>query len=301
MIALNELVSKKDEFERLYQVKGKSFDLDFILKKTKLLKEFQLESEHKRAECNKLCGTVPQKLNDDAELKVLMKKINMLDKSSIKFKKKAMNIEKIINHRLEVFDNLPDYEIQDNLNLSNIGKELTDEKMFEFFRGLCNNKIFDENVSDVLKFRQNRIFDENEFPAIYGDLNHEFLLLCTENEVNQLLNKILEFFKLKASSVTQIATDKLSFESASEYCIELNEQDVLKINMIREFWTRKFKIKYKDSSVDATKFVNQINFKLIKKMPKWGIFFLLFNMLLFSFFLFTRFFIYCSFFFKCFN
>lgn len=264
MIALNELIKNKERFDLLYKIKGKSFNLDNILHLAENMKKLQLESESERAKCNKLCGTVPTKLDNKAELKSLMKEIHKLDKSSNKKKAKALKYEKIINEKLEKLDNLPDYELDTDYIIMKDGSFTNFDKFIDAVSSSTKNKTELIDVESFLNGKQNQILEEKDLPILLQN-EDKFTILCTEVQIDSILNNMLKFLSSEANSVTQIATKNLKFDSSSEYLSDLNENEVLKIEVIREFWTRKFKIKYKNTNIDATKFVNQINFEIEKK------------------------------------
>ena len=124
-----------------------------------------------------------------------------------------------------------------------------------FFRFLkINQNIIGENIVDEIGLYQqikedNRIVlkkDEN-FKIIY-----KILLDLDLNKTHQLNDIVNE----KEGELNYIITCK---PSSSEYFVHLKRKTYLKIAFKREFFTRELRIKYRDKTIDMTKFINQIN------------------------------------------
>ena len=68
-------------------------------------------------------------------------------------------------------------------------------------------------------------------------------------------------FKENSISIIKQSIQSLKSSSSKEYLIHLNNNLYLKLELKREFFSRKYKIKYHDNKTDMTKFVNQIDIK----------------------------------------
>lgn len=264
MIALNKLLEEIELYKSAYQAKGLEFDLDIFIKLADKLKSAQLESEGARAKCNKLCASVVEVRDNDTKLNELMAEINMLDSTSNKAKKSAEKIEKEINSKLSKLHNLPDYiESTDKLLSSGHMSNLKD-----FFSMLSNlGGITEENVTAIkyLKAQSNKILLQKDFPMITSLSDSTAVILCDKENVETLVGNLLSYLYVNSLFTKQISTKKLSKSSSSEYLSKLNENTVVKVEIKREFYTREFKIKYRDKALDRTNFANEIDIKITKK------------------------------------
>ena len=76
---------------------------------------------------------------------------------------------------------------------------------------------------------------------------------------DKIESELINFFKENALATIKLRTKQLRKECSSEYFIHLNKSEWMRVRCTREFHTRAHNVKYRDKSVDMTKFVNQIN------------------------------------------
>ncbi len=258
MIALNELIKNRDLFERKYLLKGKRVSLDKIFSLEQKRKMLQLETESMRANCNKFCGQIAEKRNASEDVSVLIAEIERLDKNIAKNNKILLGQTLKLDKMLERLHNLPDDENQSNLQLETLAKSSSLQNLETFLNQIAQVLPYDESINKLLKKKQNHLF--SELPTI-AKCSDGFMILLKNDDFEKTKIKILDYFKHNAQHIIKFSIKKLPKHCTDAYLVHIDKALSLNIEIVKEFESRKFKIKYRDAQTDMTKFVCQINIK----------------------------------------
>lgn len=263
MIALNELLKEHNKFDEAYKKLGIKVNLEKIKSLQVEIKHIQLDAENKRATCNKLCSEIASLRRENKDTQAALEEILLLDNQINELQAKLDRLGKKINKKLRHMRNIPDEFILNDIVLA----QNEDSKLFlSQFLGFVNSKFKTKqsslNVNKVIMQDKNRLLTEEELPEIVL-CNDAILCFMTDFEFDDVKNTFLSYFKEKSSKVTRIRSKKTSRACADEYLINLVDCK-LKMEIVREFNTREYGIKYKNSSIDMTKFVNEIKFRIKK-------------------------------------
>lgn len=257
MIALNELLENIDEFTIKYRLKGVKFNPDFFIKKSEELKKLQLETENQRATCNKMCTSLTKLRQENKDTSKLMQEILTLDKTICFNTKKLNKIIKSINRRLKKLHNLPIFANEFNEQIECAKKEISKEELLD----LISSKIkFDRtNLSykKYMKSQSGKLYMDSDFPKVIMCKN-KLVFSCTIEILERIKAEMLEYFKANSFSIIKVSIKKLKKDNAEEYFVHLSRTDEIGIYIVTDYHTRNYKLKYKDSKVDMSKFVQQI-------------------------------------------
>lgn len=257
MIALNELLSNIDEFTLKYKQKGVKFNPKFFVAIEDKRKKLQLKTEKMRADCNKLCSTsILNKINKND--KIDMKAIDDLNLQISKNNKILEKYNNKINGKLSKLHNLPDEISNINEQLQTKRKAISKDIVRKFIVTLGTNEKIIQSHKNFYKQMQDRVFNENELPRVYS-FKDSAIIYCTKQSYPKLEEDIVNFFKENALATIKLRTKQLRRECSSEYFIHLNKSEWMRVRCIKEYHTRAYNVKYRDKSIDMTKFVNQIN------------------------------------------
>ena len=258
MIALNELLENFDEYQNTYQEMGLKIKLNTFVVLENKRKLIQNDFETTRSECNKLCKTVAEKRKNNEDTTEILRKITSLDKLNKKLEKQLMYQGKIIDKKLKKLRNLPDTLNKKHLQIKTQKTPSTVSELISHLGTICNSEHSEFKVQDYLETQKNKLFKEIELPSMTV-CKDGLLLLCTAREREDFCTGIIEYLKNNSLSLVKHSIYKMKKSSSSEYFVHLKRKTYLKVSFKKEFFTRELKIKYRDSSIDMTKFVNQIN------------------------------------------
>ena len=259
MIALNELLDNLEHYRQVYNMLGFKADIDKIKKLECERKQLQLKSESLRAECNKKCSEVALIRMQGKDCDVLLKEIVLLDKHINKLNKKLNSYGKSINKYLRKLRNLPDEVVETNEKALCDGNILTINEFLNAVLSRENYHIHGSTKSSDLTMKEfsGRLFEESRLPNIII-CSDGLLCLFTDFDLYDELNAILLLLKTHAKNIVRKKSSETEFSSADEY-VALFLDGSVKVELKKEFYTREYSIKYKNSKIDMTKFVNQIN------------------------------------------
>lgn len=264
MIALNELIDNLDYFKKTYKSLNFKADLNKIVELEEKRKQFQLKFEGLRAECNKRCSELAERKNKGLSCKEELKKIVSIDKQISVLNKKLILQTKQIDKMLKNLRNLPDEIVLENKDIICSQKLV---KINDFINKFCKDKEnitkTDKTMSLAIKSISKRLFYETDLPEIL-DCKDGIICLFTDFDLQNNFNWILEILKENSKELVRIKSSKTEFSSTDEYRASFAD-GLIVLELKKEFFTREFGIKYKNSKIDMTKFVNQINLKIIKK------------------------------------
>ncbi len=257
MIALNELLSNIDEFSAKYKQKGVRFNPRFFVTMEDKRKVLQLKTEKMRADCNKLCAdSIASKINNNS--KINMQEIDSLNYQIAKNNKILDRYNKIINKKLSKLHNFPDEISNINEQLQTKRKAISKDIVRKFVISLGTTEKVQLSHKEFYKSMQDRVFDENELPRVYI-FKDSAIIYCKKQDTEKYETELINFFKENALATIKLRTKQLRKECSSEYFIHLNKSEWMRVRCTKEFHTRAYNVKYRDMSIDMTKFVNQIN------------------------------------------
>lgn len=262
MIALNELIEKKNEFEKAYEAIGINENLNPIIELENKRKTIQLEVEKLRADCNKKCSKMAKIREKNEDTKPLLDEICELEKAIKKLEKDLSFYEKRINQKLNRLHNLPDNLNSLNLQIETEHNHSNFTEFASFLKSFMQSSFSLKSLNGYIKKFKNRVFEENELPKCIF-LRNGILLLIPDTEIDKTMDNLLNYCSKNAMNIISLSVKNLKKSSSAEYQVQLNSHRHIKIRLKREFYTRKYKIKYKNKSLDMNRFVNQINIKYL--------------------------------------
>ncbi len=260
MIALNELIKDIEKYKTAYKLMGLNINLNIFVKLENKLRTAGLEFEHSRALCNKKCGELIKKQANNIDTKQELAEIEKLDKQTLKLQAKFNKINKRVNKKLNKLPNLPDEKNVSHLQIDTSKTNSNIEVFKEFIEKNFKPNLFSQNIKTFVKQENDKLFQENNLPQITYCKNG-IVVFATKENVSELLELFLSYFKENSISIIKYSIKSLNHSSTKEYLIHLNQNVYVKLELKREYFTRKYKIKYHDNKTDMTKFVNQIDIK----------------------------------------
>lgn len=257
MIALNELLDNIDEFSYKYKEKGVRFNPSFFVKSYEKLKNIQLKLESDRATCNKLCASLTEKRLKNEDTNDLLHEILTLDKVINKESKLANKQIKVINKKLKKLHNLPTCTNQFNEQIDFSKKEISKNELLNLIQQNINFDKLKISYEKYMKQQKDKIFNESDFPSVVMCKN-KLVFSCTQEQLEDIKNKFLEYFKVNSFSIIKLSVKKLKKDNAEEYFVHISRTKEIGIYIVTDYHTRNYKVKYKDSKSDMTKFVYQL-------------------------------------------
>ncbi len=258
MIDLNHLLKNIDIYKERYAKKELKVDLDVFVSLENDRKELQIKTEKMRALCNKLCGEVPHFRETGKNTEELIEQIKVLD-SQINSNNKILDAyHKKINKKLKKLHNLPEflnsYHEQmptkfTNISLADLKKMIVSNYNTEQFKG---------KIINYFKQKRDVLFEEEKMPYVIC-CKDGFLFLCDEQSSEKIKKFFLDYFEKNALSLIRVSCRKLNKENEASYYIHLNKRESFYFEINKEFYSREFNLKYKNSKIDMTKFVCQLN------------------------------------------
>lgn len=281
MIALNELLDNVNHYQDMYNKIGYKSNLNYFVKKEAERKKLQLEFEHLRANCNKRCNILAKTKKNGEDFSDILDEIltdeKILDEMQIRLDK----YNNQINKELKKLPNIPDtfldkkiYIVKNNagdLSISSFNEYI--DKLNQYLSNNFDSKfifITQDLLKDKISYLssiKNQVYEEsNAFQEIL--LSNNSIFLAPEFAINNLLNTIISFTATISQNLYKVKTVSTSKSSSSEFMAKINDNFCIKISLKREYFTRLYNIKYKNRSIDMTKFLNQINIKKVENTKK---------------------------------
>lgn len=261
MIDLNHLLNNLELYKQKYTLKGLKTNLDVFVKLEKQRKELQLKTEGMRALCNKLCAQVTTFREKNKDTNELIEQITSLDEQINKNNNQLAKFNKTINKKLSKLHNLPEFENQFNLQLSTTKTNVTLKDLFNFINEKYDVTNYDKNILCYFKQSKNMVLTENSLPCV-TKCKDGFLFLCKESDIEKIKNVFLDYFRENALSLIQVNCKKLNKANAASFYVHLNKKESFYFEINKEYFSRLYSYKYRNSKIDMTKFVNQINILL---------------------------------------
>lgn len=258
MIALNELLENIELFQEKYNQKGVKTNLQkFVILENKR-KVLQLKTEKMRSLCNKLCAEVPHFKKSCKNTGELISQIEMLDHEINKNTKTLDRYQLVINSKLKNLHNLPEYDNTMNEQMITSKNSIPKNEFLNFINKTYKPSQFNKKILYLLKSQKDIIYNESDLPVTF-ECKNGYTFLGTAKQTEHIKQDLLKYFHENALSIVKVSVKKLNKDNSSSFFIHLNNKDWLYLENIKEFYSREFKIKYHDTSIDATKFLNQLN------------------------------------------
>lgn len=258
MIDLNHLLKNIELYKAKYKSKKIKCNVDYFVIVEEKRKALQIKTENMRALCNKLCAEVPKFKLAKKDTSELINQITILDNQINKNNKILAKYHDSINKRLQKLHNLPRYDNVYNQQLTTTFTNYTKAKLIEYIESKFRIENYNKSTKHYLKNNKNRLFQESSLPYAINCKNG-YLVLCTDTEVDKIFDDLLEHFKNNSLSIIQLANHQLRQDNTASFYIHLNKKEAFYFELNKEFYTRQHSIKYRNSKIDMTKFVNQIN------------------------------------------
>lgn len=264
MIALNEIIEKREEFEKIYSLMGYHFDLQKIIDLKDKFIILVRENNENRANCNKLCEQVAELVNQEKDTSELISQINNLDKTIQKNEKKTAKSMKKINQILRKLPNLPLY--QNKLNIvkpTTNNAEFDKSKLIKTLENIGENTCVGSNSKNLFQTLNKVVFKAENLPFVYKltQKKHTEFLIFAKNDALEIFNNILAEFD-NSKLLIQKSLRFLKKESSFGFVAMLADKTRVELDFWGEYTARDFAIKYYDASIDMTKFVNMIHIKI---------------------------------------
>lgn len=264
MIALNELIENYDEFYNKFSYLKREENLKLIIELEDKRKAKQMIFENLRADTNKLCHELALKKKAKEDINAIFNQIIENEKNLKFFDKELNKLNYEINLKLKSLPNLPDQillseKVIDSNNSKNASVD-------DFLKNIKSNnfsvidlKSYLSTVASskqILKRFSNYIFeDENVFIEGFKRV----VLLLTQKNFDKIFEYILSYLKNNSLLLKHKSTSQIKHSSSDEYFAKLNEIENITIEVKREYYTRLYNIKYKNSDEDMTRFLTEID------------------------------------------
>ncbi len=266
MIALNEILKNKDEFVRKYQLMGKSFNLDKIIKLEEKFIIIDKRKNETRAACNKLCAQVAELINENKPTKNLIEQINKLDKRCITDEKKSKKAMLKINKLLSKLPNIP---LDENiLNISyktHINSSFALNELKNEINKIAELILEKKTPKQYLKNHKNQVIQVENLPKCLlfkSQTNSPEILILLDNQSKETFDKLLTLLQNNALLVIDKSINTLNKTSSKEILTRLSDDSIAQINYVGEYISRDLGLKFYDRKTDMTRFVNLIKIKI---------------------------------------
>lgn len=264
MIALDKILNNTKEYGDYYKSQGLDSSMKFLLKCDSDRKSLESKIETLKAETNRLCYELAQNKIQKADMKFNYNNIVCHQKIMDNLMKLEKFLALMIDDTLEQLPNLPDYFTDTNEVISNFsGSETKNfkpiEKFLEDFHPtyILNPEATRKDINYYLSSLKDYVLGDGDSLLINSP--SAAILLVPDYNIDLTIENLINFLSLNSMELTRIKTSNLKPTSSAEYVAKINNELQIKIEVKREFFTRKYKIKYRNNKIDMTKFMNQIN------------------------------------------
>lgn len=268
MIALNELLDNFQEYQEKLIKRGIRTDLTEIIKLENHRKNLQLKYESLKANTNKLCNQLAIKKYQNENLTQIYNEIINNEKNLKKYEQDLAILNKQINVILKSLPNLPDEFLLQNRIIS---KKNLSGVLKDFIKFIENIKFFkldlkptkSNNLNLYLKNFSNYVFNSQQNLLLVVNAL-QYILLVPKEEFDLIVKSILLYLSDNSLKIIKCKTPSTNLSSSSEFLSYLNRELKIKIEIKKEYFTREFNLKYRNTKTDMTQFFNQINIKICK-------------------------------------
>ncbi len=258
MIALNEIMSNQEDFERIYKKMGHRVDLIPIISLEDERKIVQLKAETLRSETSKLCSQIAILRRENKDTKALMSQIESNEKQIKALNKKLDSFGKQIDSKLKLLPNISTHENELNKQIETLGSQSDFGSLKIYISSMFKPTKSRKSIRSYVKSLKNRLFQESEL-GIAAFCKNGIALLFQNYLADDVLNQLLSYLKNNSQFLVCAGIKNLSRTSSCEYIATLNQNCFINIQIKGEYFTREHKIKYKYIKLDNTKFVYEID------------------------------------------
>lgn len=274
MIALNELLDNVNHYQDMYNKMEYKTNLNYFVEQEEERKRLQLEFEHLRANCNKQCNVLAKIKKNGEDFSDIFNEILTDEKILDDMQIRLDEYNNQINKELKKLPNIPDEFLDKKIYITqNNAGDLSIYSFNEYINKLNQylSSNFDQkfnfivqnlpkNEVSYLSNIKNQVYEEsNAYQEIL--LSNNSIFLAPEFAINNLLNTIISFTATISQNLYKIQTTNTAKSSSAEFMAKINNNLCIKISLKREYFTRLYNLKYKNKSIDMTKFLNQISIK----------------------------------------
>ena len=258
MIDLNHLLKNISIYKEKYAEKEVRANLETIVSLEDSRKELQLKTEKMRALCNKLASEVPSFRENNKDTDELISQIKALDEQIKTNNKKLNSLNNSINKKLKKLHNLPEFSNKFNEQMTTTFTGVTINDLKALVEQKFNVNTFNGSIKTYFKTNRNILLQEDSMPVV-TKCRDGYLFLGSEILATEIKEFFLNYFLNNAFSVIKVSCRKLNKENNSSFYIHLNKRESFYFEINKEYYSREFNIKYRNSKIDMTKFVNQVN------------------------------------------
>lgn len=262
MIAFNKLLENIDEYSHIYELMGVKENLTPFVELENKRKDIQLKLESARAKCNKLCSQMADLRKSGKDTAPLLKEIKELEYLMKVLQGQLDFYGRRIDDKLKLLHNIPDKYNELNLQIETSKKATSDAELAVMLKSFMPSKHSIRSIKGYIKSQKNKLFEESDLP-VCTFTRTGITILTTDTAVDDVMKKLLDFFLKNSLNMVCVSFKGMKKSSCQEYMVELRKSKYLRLELKREFFTREFKIKYKNKKEDMTKFVNQIDIKYL--------------------------------------
>lgn len=258
MIALNELLNSRKNLENQYKKRGKNIDLSRFDGLNNMRKQIQKEAEELRAQNNKLCGTVGTMQLENKNTDELMSQISQNEKRIKSLQKSLEKVGAKIDKKLM---KLPNKLIESNFfDFFDTPSESESTDIFDCIESNFKiERISNPNLKKLHKALIGRVFKESELPLSFNYADKKIIFFTTDETLKSHAQLIFKVLKANSKGLIRVPDVALENDSMATVKFVLKNNDCVYLNILGEFYTRDYKIKYKNSQLDMTKFVNEFS------------------------------------------
>lgn len=258
MIAFNELLANIDEYQNNLKLRGYKKSLKPFIVLGKKRKELGLKAELLRAETSKLCALIAIKKQKNKDLSNTMQQIESNEKAIKRLQKQLNFLNRQIDNKLKKLPNIANFDVPETKMLANAGNSSTVEELTKFIDTMFVSIKYDGTSKNYIKSLKNRLFQESEL-GIAAHCKNGIILLFQNYLSEDIQSKISNYLKQNSLSVEYVQLKNLSHSSSCEYLAKINNTTSVIVAIKAEYFSREYKIKYRNQEIDATKFVYEID------------------------------------------
>lgn len=263
MIALNEILKNREQFENKYKLMGKKVNFDRVFSLEEKFIVLDKNANATRAKCNKLCAEIAEKINSGENVKALISQINSLDKEINHLEKKSKRAMKKINRYLS---KLPNPALEENvLNIplkTTPNVEFTHEKLIDYIEKIGKVNKIKHNLKTYLVGQKNVVLKKEKLPETIEFARKNEYLILLDSDINRVFDNLTNLLASNAKYAASKSIRYLNPWAAKEISAMLCDGLIVKIEFLGEYVSREIALKYYDKSIDMTKFVNMIKVEM---------------------------------------
>lgn len=266
MIALNEILKNREQFENKYKLMGKKINFDRVFSLEEKFIVLDKNASETRAKCNKLCAEIADKINSGENVKKLTLQINTLDKQIFLLDKKSKRAMKKINRYLR---KLPNPALEENaLNIplkTTPNVDFTHEKFIEYIEKIGNFNKVKCNLKSYLAEQKNVVLKKEKLPETIKLASKNEYLILLDSDIICVFDELTKLLAGNAKYAVCKSVKYLKPWAAKAISAMLCDGSIVKIEFLGEYVSRDISLKFYDKSIDMTKFVNMIKVEMTSR------------------------------------